>query len=85
LSYLGTSDMFERGWVYTRRGIQKLMAREDFPKPVFTINSGRTRIWRAIDIEDYEAANPRLKSQLEKIKHVRKYAIGQLLKNARKG
>ena len=55
--YLGFADLVKR-WVYTRQGVHRLLRSPDFPAPVFTINRGRTKVWRLADIEFYERKHP---------------------------
>ena len=57
--YLGFADLVQR-WVYTRQGVHRLSRSSDFPAPTFTINQGRTKVWRRGDIEAYERKHPEL-------------------------
>lgn len=57
--FLGFSDLVKR-WVYTRQGVHRLLRSRDFPAPAFTINQGRTKVWRRDEIEDYEKRHPEL-------------------------
>lgn len=70
--YLGPGDLALR-WGYTKQGIQKLAKHEDFPRPVFTINRGRIRVWALADIELYENGRPELHSEAAKLSKVRGY------------
>lgn len=84
MAYLGMGDLLKQ-WIYTRRGVEKLMRREDFPSPAFTINGGRTKVWHTADIAAYERVHPELTSETAKHRKVVGYALGNFKKNARNG
>lgn len=86
MSYIGRTDLQDRGWVYTRQGIDRLINHDPkFPPAAFSINGCRNKVWLEADIEKYEDEHPELFDEAEKKKKVRSYAIGQLKKQARKG
>lgn len=86
MAYIGRTDLQNRGWVYTRQGIDRLINLDPkFPPPAFSINGARNKVWLESDIEKYEDTHPELFSEAEKKKKVKNYAIGQLKKQARKG
>ena len=70
--YLGFTDILRRG-VYTRRGLEKLMARGGFPSPAFAINGGRNKAWHLADIVAFEKAHPELTSEADKWRKVAGY------------
>lgn len=72
MTYLGFKDILRR-WVYTRRGVEKMMKRGDFPAPVFALNEGRNKAWHLSDIMAFEKAHPELTSEAEKWRKVRGY------------
>lgn len=73
MNYVGLQDLVRR-WVYSRQGVHKLMRRADFPKPQFTINSGKTKVWYAPDIQLYEDRHPEVTSESLKARKVGGYA-----------
>lgn len=77
VQYLGFTDLLTR-WIYTRQGLYKVMARDTFPAPVFTINGGRTQVWREDDIRLYERAHPELNSEAAKQHKIRGCAAAAL-------
>lgn len=82
MAYLGWTDLLAR-WTYTRRGLEKARAREDFPEPAFVVNRGRTPVWDHRDIETYETAHPEMTSAAAKRRKVAGYAAANLKKAAR--
>jgi hypothetical protein len=85
MSYIGRTDLQDRGWVYTRQGIDYLIKHPDFPAPAFTLNGGRVLVWDEADIEEFEERNPRLFNERLKIDHVRGYARAIQKKERREG
>jgi hypothetical protein len=73
-----------RRWVYTRRGLQKLIHRGGFPAPVITDGKGRLKLWHTADIAAFEDAHPELNDIQVKRRKVRGYAIANM-KKARRG
>lgn len=73
MNYVGLQDLVKR-WVYSRQGVHKLMRHPDFPKPQFTINAGKTKVWYAPDIQHYEERHPEVKSETLKARKVGGYA-----------
>lgn len=71
--YFGLADLADR-WRYTRQGVHVLAKRPDFPRPVFTINRGRVRVWARADIEAYERGKPWLGDEEAKRRKVVGYA-----------
>lgn len=65
--YLGFRDLVTR-WKYTRQGVYKLMQLEDFPAPALTINQGRTKVWRRVDVLAFEEDRPELGSETMKLR-----------------
>jgi predicted DNA-binding transcriptional regulator AlpA len=85
MSYVGRTDLRDRGWIYTRQGIDYLINKDPtFPSPVFSINGGRMKVWLESDIEEYEDDHPELFDERAKKKKIASFAWGQLQK-ARKG
>ncbi len=70
---LGWVDLQDRWSHYTRRGLYKVRAWADFPRPVETINRGKVHIWQLADIAAFENAHPELKSNIEKWRKVSGY------------
>ena len=85
MSYIGRTDLQNRGWVYTRQGIDYLIKRPDFPKPVFTLNEGRVLVWDEAEIEEFEETRPHLFNERLKTERVKGYARAQLKKLRREG
>ena len=77
MQYLGFTDLLAR-WIYTRQGLYKVMARDGFPAPVFTVNRGRTQVWREEDIRQYERSHPELNSEAAKQYKIRGCAAAAL-------
>lgn len=73
MDYLGLQDL-EKRWVYTRQGVHKLSRADDFPKPSFTINDGKTKVWVLADVEAYEKDRPELRSEARKILKMKGFA-----------
>ena len=71
-AYVGFRDLLKR-WVYTRQGLYKLMRNSEFPAPAFTINQGRTKVWRIPEIEAYEITHPEMKNEESKEQKVKGY------------
>jgi len=84
MAYLTLADLVRR-WVYTRRGLQKLIGRGGFPAPVITDATGRLKLWHTADIAAFEDAHPELTDREAKRRKVRSYAIGNLKKQGRAG
>lgn len=82
MSYVNFSDILRRT-IYTKRGLLKMAARDDFPAPAFTVGGGKIRIWHLADIVRFEEAHPELTSENEKHRKVVGYAIANLKKRAR--
>jgi len=72
---LGWVDLQARWSHYTRRGLYKVRAWPDFPKPVESVNYGKQvfSFWHLADITAFEKAHPELTSQVEKLRKVRGY------------
>jgi hypothetical protein len=79
---LTQADLVRR-WVYTKRGVQKLIGRGGFPAPAIIDGAGRLKLWHSGDIAVYEAAHPEVTSEEEKRRKVRGYAIANLKKAKR--
>ncbi len=73
MDYVGLADLVER-WVYSRQGVHGLARSRGFPAPAFTINKGRTKVWRLADIEAYEKTHPEVFSEEAKQRKIRWYA-----------
>ena len=73
-AYLRMADLVKR-WIYTRRGLEKLIGRGGFPEP--QIVAGRTRLWYAADIVTFESNHPELTSEEAKRRKVRGFAIAR--------
>jgi hypothetical protein len=73
VNYVGLQDLIKR-WIYTRQGVHKLMRSRDFPRPQFTINAGKTKVWYAPDIEGYEKRHPEVTSEGAKARKIGGYA-----------
>jgi hypothetical protein len=58
-THLRITDLMSR-WVYTRRGIEKLIRRGLLPEPQIT--AGRSKLWHVADIAAFEATRPELVS-----------------------
>ncbi len=71
--FVGTADLAAR-WPYTLRGVQKLCNSAGFPKPLFTLNMGRVRVWAGVDVLAFENTHPEVTSPVEK----RRKMIGYL-------
>jgi len=84
MAYMGMGDLLKQ-WIYTRRGVEKIMRRDDFPRPAFTINGGRTKVWHTADIAEYTRIHPELTSEAAKHRKVVGYALGNFQKKARNG
>jgi hypothetical protein len=67
------TDLQDRWSHYTRRGLYKVRAWEDFPKPVEVLGRGKVPIWHLTDITAFENAHPELTSNVEKVRKVRGY------------
>ena len=65
MQYLGFRDLLAR-WVYTRQGLYKFMARDEFPAPAFLLNQGHTKVWELNVIEAYERQHPELTDEAAK-------------------
>jgi hypothetical protein len=63
-------DLQSRWSHYTRRGLYKVRAWADFPKPVELYDRGRVKLWHLTDITAFENAHPELKSNAEKVRKV---------------
>ena len=66
-------DLQDRWSHYTRRGLYKVRAWPDFPKPVEVLGRGRCPVWHLADIAAFEAAHPELTSSIEKWRKVAGY------------
>jgi hypothetical protein len=79
-NYLGLPDLVRRWPHYTRQGVHKLASHGDFPKPRIVSNGGKTRLWAAAEIEEYERDRDELRDEEAK----RKKVVG-FLRAKRKG
>lgn len=77
IKLLGVADLAER-WHYTRQGIHQFARRTEFPAPVAVVNLGRTRLWAAADIENFERTRPELQSQNAKKQKQTGYYLARL-------
>ena len=77
MQYLGFTDLLAR-WIYTRQGLYKVLSRDGFPSPAFTINRGRTEVWREDDIQSFERAHPEMNSEASKQRKIRGCAAAAL-------
>lgn len=82
MRYLGVTDLLAR-WIYTRRGLYKVIRRDSFPVPAFSINRGHTQVWREEDIRRYELAHPEMNSEAAKQFKIRGCAAAALKRAAR--
>ena len=71
--YCGIADIVDR-WIYTRQGVRRFTQHPDFPSPAFSINRGRTKVWRLADIEAFEKAHPEVLNEDAKIRKRKGYA-----------
>ena len=69
VEFLGFRDLVAR-WNYTRQGVYKLMRIAEFPAPAFTINGGMTKVWRMLDVVEFERGRPELRSEVMKRRKV---------------
>jgi hypothetical protein len=76
MSYVNFSDILRRT-IYSKRGLLKMAAREDFPAAAFTVGAGKIRIWNLDDIVRFEAAHPELTSEAAKHRKVVGYGIAK--------
>jgi hypothetical protein len=83
MMYCGVTDIVDR-WIYTRQGVHQLLQRSDFPLPVFTINRGRTKVWRLADIVAFEEKNPEVVDEIAKAMKKEGYARALRKKAIRK-
>lgn len=83
MAYVGFSDILSRS-VYTKRGLQKMIARGDFPPHAFTINHGHNKVWHLSDVVKFERTHPEFTSENAKRRKVAGYAIGNLKKQSRR-
>ena len=81
--FLGLRDLFTR-WVYTRQGIYLVMRWPDFPPPAFTINNGKTQVWKRTDIEALECNHSELVDDGAKYRKVIGYMRASAKKVARR-
>jgi hypothetical protein len=72
MKYVGVGDLVAR-WVYSRQGVHKLSRSTSFPAPCFTVNRGRTRIWRLSEIEVFERQHPEVTSEAAKYRKTTGY------------
>jgi hypothetical protein len=80
--YLGFVDLRRRWPLYTVQGLRKVVARDDFPSPFFTVDGGKTRIWDERDIQIYEATHPEMTDAAKKRRKVIGFAIANFKKTA---
>jgi hypothetical protein len=73
MEYVGLVDILRR-WIYTRRGVEKMLRRNEFPAPAFAVNAGRTKIWRVADIAAFEITHPEVTSETAKRRKQAGYA-----------
>lgn len=78
VDYLGFQDLVRRWPVYTARGLRKLVHRDSFPVPAFTINQGHDLAWREEDIVRYERTHPEMNSEDAKQRKIRGCAAAVL-------
>lgn len=74
--FVGIADLVSR-WGYTRQGVHLLAKRDDFPAPAFTINGGRTKVWRTSDVAAWERDKPELHSEAAKVHKVKGYFLSK--------
>ncbi len=81
---LGWIDLQDRWSHYTRRGLYKVRAWPDFPKPVDSYDRGTRHVWHISDIIAFENAHPELKSNVDKLHKVAGYrrALAKARRNA---
>ena len=72
--YLGFRDLVAR-WVYSRQGLYLVMQWRDFPAPAFTIDGGKTRVWRVAEIESFEQQHPELLTEYARDRKIKGYYI----------
>ncbi len=66
-------DLQKRWSHYTRQGLYKVRAWEDFPKPIYVVSDGKSPLWHLPDITAFEKAHPELTSNVEKWRKVTGY------------
>ena len=71
--FCGIADIVSR-WIYTRQGVRRLTQSKNFPAPAFTINKGRTKVWKLSDIEAFEKEHPELLDEGAKERKQKGYA-----------
>ena len=79
--FCGIADIVSR-WIYTRQGVRRLTQSKNFPAPAFTINKGRTKVWKLSDIEAFEKEHPELLDEGAKERKQKGYARA-ILKGAK--
>ena len=82
VDYLGFQDLVIRWPVYTSRGLRKLVHRDSFPVPAFTINQGHDLVWHEDDISAYEHTHPEMHSEDAKQRKIRGCAAAVLKRAA---
>lgn len=78
VDYLGFQDLVCRWPVYTARGLRKLVHRNSFPVPAFTLNLGHDLVWREVDIARFERTHPEMHSEYAKQRKIRGCAAAAL-------
>ena len=78
MDYLGFQDLVRRWPVYTARGLRKLVRRDNFPAPTFTLNQGQDHVWREEDIMRFERTHPEMHSEDAKQRKIRGCAAAAL-------
>lgn len=78
MDYLGFQDLVSRWPVYTVRGLRKLVRRDNFPAPAFTLNQGHDFVWREEDIMRFERTHPEMNSEDAKERKIRGCAAAAL-------
>lgn len=78
MDYLGFQDLVCRWPVYTARGLRKLVHRDNFPVPAFTLNQGHDLVWCEGDIARFERTHPEMNSEDAKQRKIRGCAAAAL-------
>jgi hypothetical protein len=78
VDFLGFQDLVCRWPVYTARGLRKLVHRDSFPVPAFTLNQGHDLVWCEGDIARFERTHPEMNSEDAKQRKIRGCAAAAL-------
>lgn len=81
MQLLSVVDLCAR-WTYTRAGIYKLVKSADFPKPMFIVSCGKTKLFSDEDIKHYERDKPWLFDENQKLRRQALYCRLQQVKEA---